>query len=182
MDPSINPGFHYRVRVLGRSTNSTYLFGGRALLLKSVGIGYGKRITFASEKLNENRNYFYSDTNEDGYGFELVTITEGDVFTVFSKELGRSIGQAHVNSVLNERECDRTVTCEGTVQKHVTYEVIISLRYAGDVHGLLCLLSDEEVSMSLMAVVEKPKGSKVATMKQLCDIKHHVFGSCMLLP
>ncbi len=43
VDPRITPGFQYRVRQLG---SGKYLFKGRAMTLQSIGMGYGKRITF----------------------------------------------------------------------------------------------------------------------------------------
>ena len=53
--PSIVPGFRYYVR---HCDKQNYLFEGRALALVSVGLGYGKRLTFSGDSLNENNNFF----------------------------------------------------------------------------------------------------------------------------
>ena len=45
-------------------------------------MGYGKRITFASEKRNGNNNYFWSDNYPAGYGFNIHVISAGEKFTI----------------------------------------------------------------------------------------------------
>lgn len=45
-------------------------------------MGYGKRITFASESHNMNDNYFWSDSHPEGYGFGLCLVQEHDKFTL----------------------------------------------------------------------------------------------------
>lgn len=72
---------------------------GRALRLVSVGMGYGKRITFASDKHNINDNYFWSDTHPEGYGFALRLVQEGDKFTLRDAN-GYSVATAEVISLL----------------------------------------------------------------------------------
>lgn len=60
------PGFTYRVRPLGLKRK--HLFGGKALCLISIGAGYGKRLTFKPlpTSLNDNDNFFWSDSYADG--------------------------------------------------------------------------------------------------------------------
>lgn len=67
VDPRIIPGFHYRVRP---ANCRRHLFEGRSLLLQSVGMGYGKRITFKPDTLNSPENYFWSDSHPEGVGME----------------------------------------------------------------------------------------------------------------
>lgn len=66
VDPRILPGFKYIVR---RLDSVTPLFDGRALKLVSVGVGYGKRISFEPDEgcLNDPRNYFWSDSASQGF-------------------------------------------------------------------------------------------------------------------
>lgn len=61
------------------------MFGGRALALQSIGSGYARRFTFQPDegKLNENENYFWSDSRPDGFAFEIEVISVGDKFTIF---------------------------------------------------------------------------------------------------
>lgn len=77
VDPRILTGFQYRVRP---ASSKKSLFGGTALTLLSVGRGYGKRLTFSSENLNCNDNYFWSDSNPEGYGFSIQAVSPGDDF------------------------------------------------------------------------------------------------------
>ncbi|KAK9679115.1 hypothetical protein QE152_g40261 [Popillia japonica] len=89
IDKRVIPGFKYRIRPLpglnDANRNKKYLFGGRALVLKSIGRGYSRRFTFEADKdcLNNNANYFWSDNSPEGYAFELEAISEGDKFTIF---------------------------------------------------------------------------------------------------
>lgn len=61
------------------------MFGGRALELQSIGRGYARRFTFQpdSGQLNNNENYFWSDSRPDGFMFVLEVVSVGDKFTVF---------------------------------------------------------------------------------------------------
>lgn len=77
MDPRILTGFSYRVRP---ADAKKHLFGGAALVLQGIGRGYGKRLTFASTSLNNNENYFWSDSHPEGYGFSIQAVVPGDSF------------------------------------------------------------------------------------------------------
>lgn len=77
VDPRILTGFKYRVRA---ADSKKFLFNGDALVLQAIGRGYGKRLTFASNNLNNNGNYFWSDTNPEGYGFSIEAVSPGDKF------------------------------------------------------------------------------------------------------
>ena len=64
VDENITPGFYYRVR---RIHDSSFLFNGEARRLVSVGMGYGKRITFGGDHVIDNTDFFfYSDTEQEG--------------------------------------------------------------------------------------------------------------------
>lgn len=87
VDKRVCPGFKYKVVPLpgpvGRQTS--LLFGGRALTLISIGRGYSRRFTFEANNncLNENENYFWSDSRPEGFAFELEIVSDGDKFTIF---------------------------------------------------------------------------------------------------
>lgn len=88
VDKRIIPGFKYPVRPLPQigqnPTMHKCLFNDSALTLKSIGRGYARRFTFeATESLNNNENYFWSDNRPEGYAFELEVISAGDKFTLF---------------------------------------------------------------------------------------------------
>ena len=79
MDPRIIPGFYYRVKPSG---SRRHLFEGRSMILQSVGMGYGKRITFKPDTLNAPENYFWSDSHPEGLGFETRAIHPGMKFSI----------------------------------------------------------------------------------------------------
>lgn len=64
---------------------SNYLFNGKALTLLNIGRGYARRLTFESgeSKLNNNENYFWSDSRPEGFSFEIEVVSVGDKFTIF---------------------------------------------------------------------------------------------------
>lgn len=89
IDNRIIPGFKYRVRPLPgyhtQSVEKPYIFNEKALTLRSIGRGYSRRFTFQADatSLNNNENYFWSDSRPEGFAFELELVSQGDRFTVF---------------------------------------------------------------------------------------------------
>ena len=75
--PNIVIGAKYKVRNLA---TGKYLFEGRALRLVSIGRGYGKRISFEGKTKIDTDNFFYSDTNAEGWGFTIEAISAGEKF------------------------------------------------------------------------------------------------------
>ena len=63
---------------------SKHMFNGRALRLLSIGRGYSRRLTFQADSstLNNNNNYFWSDSRPEGFAFELEVVSPGDKFTL----------------------------------------------------------------------------------------------------
>lgn len=62
-----------------------YLFGGNSLTLQSIGYGYSRRITFAPPpgQLNNNGNYFYSDSRPYGFAFQPELVSIGEKYTIY---------------------------------------------------------------------------------------------------
>jgi len=60
------------------------MFNGRALQLLNIGRGYSRRLTFQADSntLNNNDNYFWSDSRPEGFAFELEVVSTGDKFTL----------------------------------------------------------------------------------------------------
>jgi hypothetical protein len=87
------PGFHYRVRPAG---SKKLLFEGQSLRLVSIGLGYGKRITFEPrvKNLNASNNFFWSDSHPDGLGFEPRAVHAGMKFEV--RATGQRLGEGSV--------------------------------------------------------------------------------------
>jgi len=122
IDPKICAGFMYRVRPL---TTRKKLFKGLPLHLQSIGMGYGKRITFASEKRNGNNNYFWSDNYPAGYGFNIHVISAGEKFTICDAN-HLAIGTCEIIEVEEaQMEIDDEETFEdNVVTKHVEVEML----------------------------------------------------------
>ena len=125
----ILPGFRYRVRLSG--TNE-YLFGGKALKLESIGQGYGKRITFESEDILENNNFFWSDSHEAGFAFSPEILSGGEVFQV-SDSLGKDVGTFSVDSVSRQQITGVTLDKQNIVNIHAKVSICGSmLQYEKD--------------------------------------------------
>lgn len=101
MDPRILPGFRYRVRHVG---TERYLFNGRALTLQSIGLGYGKRLTFTGDSLNFNDNYFWSDSDPRGFAFSLDAVQPADRLTIYGNNGVGVIGEVKVERVPGVQE------------------------------------------------------------------------------
>ena len=117
IDSEIAPGFRYRVREIETQKD---LFNGQAKYLESIGQGYGKRLTFESDDILENDNFFWTDSNEFGYAFSLQAVSIGDVFVAKTGNI--ELGFAKVVQV---RDSQRIVSSEiqaGAVMKKVEVE------------------------------------------------------------
>ena len=101
VDPSIVPGFRYRVRRVG---TDHYLFDGKALTLLSIGLGYGKRLTFTGDSLNFNDNYFWSDSDPNGFAFSLDGVQVEDKLTAYAADESGVIGEVKVERIHGVQE------------------------------------------------------------------------------
>ncbi|XP_074622661.1 uncharacterized protein LOC141880962 [Acropora palmata] len=130
VDRHIIPGFAYCVR---RNGTDDYLFDGVALLLKSIGRGYGKRLTFESEDI-ENDNFFWSDSNpEEGFVFSIQVVFVGDHFNVVDRK-GRVVGETHVKSVGLEQEIKKVSTHKSVINVEVSVKMDCTLKFSSQDH------------------------------------------------
>lgn len=70
------------------------MFGGRALRLLGIGMGYAKRLTFEPDSFLHPDNYLWSDNHPDGLGLEIKAVHKGMVFTIYAGD--QELGQASV--------------------------------------------------------------------------------------
>lgn len=105
VDESICPGFRYRVRYMG---SKDFLFDGEPRMLQSIGLGYGKRLTFSGETLNNNENYFWSDSRPEGYAFTVSAVEAGDKFVIYD-EMSRVVGDVDIIEVDERQTEEKTV-------------------------------------------------------------------------
>lgn len=160
VDTRILAGFSYRVRP---AHSRKHLFGGRSLLLKSIGMGYGKRITFHSDRLNHNNNYFWSDSFSDGLGFSIQVVSVGMKF-VIEDQNGAIIGQACISEAdLPQVEEDSFISENSVVCKSVRVDIIcnITLDHEDDVRTL---------RVNGLAIVEKAKNQSQACVSKIVNI------------
>jgi len=159
VDPRILPGFFYRARPV-HSRKS--LFGGRALLLKTVGRGYGKRITFDSDRLNSNANYFWSDSFYDGLGFSIQVVFDGMDF-VIEDQNGAIIGRARIIEA-DVPQVEEHQSIKGDhISKRVRVDIICNITF-----------DHEEVVRTLrvngLAIVEKSRWQPQARVTSIVNI------------
>jgi len=174
VDKRILPGFQYRVRKLGGRNPERYLFRGKALALQSIGMGYGKRITFEGDTLNQNSNYFYSDTNPAGFALSLVAVSAGDQFTVTTPETEHPVAEVRLIEVESQEEIDCVVEEDMNLVKRVQLSFCFDVDYASD-HGLMALYSRQRLQATGTAVVERKKNARKAftTFIEGIELPHH---------
>eukprot|EP00112_Aurelia_sp_Birch-Aquarium-sp1_P000913 Seg109.3 transcript_id=Seg109.3/GoldUCD/mRNA.D3Y31 product="M-phase phosphoprotein 8" protein_id=Seg109.3/GoldUCD/D3Y31 len=104
----ITPGFCYKVKENG---SNRFFFDGNGRYLEYIGQGYGKRLTFESDNILENENFFWSDSNAMGYTFTIQAISAGETFIA-------KIGEAEIGTAI--------VTRVGQIQEIVNSEIKIN--------------------------------------------------------
>lgn len=130
VDKKIVPGFAYRVR---RNGTNDFLFHGCSAVLKSIGRGYGKRLTFHSQEL-ENDNFFWSDSNPDeGFAFSIQVLFEGDKFEVVDRK-GRVMAVTNVTAVGDEQEIEKVFVLKGKISIVVSVEMECTLKFSSQDH------------------------------------------------
>nr|XP_023019872.1 uncharacterized protein LOC111508557 [Leptinotarsa decemlineata] len=129
VDPRIIPGFCYKIRPNDRKDP---LFGGRALKLLSIGMGYAKRLTFQPDSLVEPDNYLWSDSHPDGLGLEPRAVHKGMKFVIKADDM--ILGEADVFRDDNpqfEEHMEKIQTPNGiAIQKYIHIDVICHVHLA----------------------------------------------------
>nr|CAD7590117.1 unnamed protein product [Timema genevievae] len=156
VDPRVAPGFRYRVRPIqeqGRSKGQTeyhYFFGGKALTLQSIGRGYTRRVTFEGDSLNDNDNYFWSDSWPLGFAFELEVTRPGEKYTLYDAN-SVAMGTAEiVEMTAPQEEVSHVILDDGSVEKTVRVRLLCKVEwFEGQLTASLPVRG--------LAVVVKPK-------------------------
>lgn len=164
VDPRIIPGFFYKVRPNDRKN---HLFGGRALRLLSIGMGYAKRLTFQPDSLVAPDNYLWSDNHPDGLGLEPRAVHKDMKFILKSSDM--VLGEAQVfrdDLPQVEKHMERIKTPAGeAVQKYIFIDVLCHIRLARTGGATT---ENEEYLMRVtgLAVVRKePKASEANVIR-----------------
>ena len=176
VDKKIVPGFAYRVRWNG--TNE-YLFDGVALVLESIGKGYGKRLTFHSQDI-ENDNFFWSDSNsEEGFAFSIQVVFEGDKFDVVDRK-GRVVGETQVTAVGDEQEIEEVSVRKGKTNIVASVEMECTLKFSTQDHVPENLRGQTvDVVTSGLALTQKDKKSWKAKTVEIRNVHILDLGACL---
>ncbi|KAK7486611.1 hypothetical protein BaRGS_00022136 [Batillaria attramentaria] len=187
VDPRILPGFRYKVRHAGPGAQR-YLFEGRAMTLQSIGLGYGKRLTFTGESLNFNDNYFWSDSDPNGFAFSLEAVREGDRLSIYGNngsgvlERSRSRGRLVRRKKFLASNSKNTgiyifvvhfflQVVNGDVIKRVRVTMRCNVIYHHHSHGRVDYKLHDMETLTGEAVLVKKRGSRVAAL----DSVHNVY-------
>lgn len=175
VDTKVIPGFAYRVR---RNGTNDYLFDGDALVLKDIGRGYGKRLTFHSEVI-DNDNFFWSDSNpEEGFAFSVQVIFEGDKFDVMDRQ-GRKVAETQLIAVGEEQEIEEISLRKREVNMVVSVEMECSLIFSPFDHVPEHLRGQTvDLPTSGLALSQKTLTCWKAETIEIRDVHIPDFGSC----
>jgi hypothetical protein len=169
-------GFRYKIRQLG---TKNYFFNGNALCLLTIGCGYGKRITFEGCTRNYNPNFFWSDSIPEGFGFSIQAVAKNDKFGALTDE-GRPAAEITVQDVLNQIEISQEIN-NGAIFKTIKVTLICDIVHMTDPHGMMPLRSNSfDTVIEARAILEKPKGAREATLKEVMASDVPFIGSCIL--
>lgn len=177
VDKHVVPGFAFRIRLNG---SDSYLFGGEALVLERIGQGYGKRLTFESEDLINNENFFWSDSNPGlGFGFSIQVVFQGDKFSVFDSA-DRKVAQVAVNNLREEQEIVSSHVEDDCLVKEVcVLDMECEFSFCNDAHVPQMLQGQNmELPVSGVAVARKQYNQPKAKLFGIKDILVPLLGTC----
>lgn len=179
LDSRIAPGFRYFVRYLG---TDEYLFDGEARRLESIGLGYGRRLTFTGEKLNFNENFFWTDSRPEGFAFTIEAVREGNEFAIIDSD-HQQIGVAVVETAeFPQIEISTEIKGSSVVKNvKVRFSCYIKHNNLNSGAGSLININAQDFEMvEGIAQVVKERGSKEAVVRSITGVYFQSFGKCNL--
>ncbi|CAL1277062.1 unnamed protein product [Larinioides sclopetarius] len=178
VDKNILPGFQYKVR---KNLSEEYLFNGQARFLEAIGLGYGKRLTFQGDSLNENDNYFWSDSRLHGYGFTFQAIAPNTVFRILDTSCGQDIGRIIVNNpaISPDIEIGTVIENGGRIEKRVEVHFSCDVVFSNNCTQQTVLV--EDVSVKGEATVIRDGASTKARVAKIV-LQDFIQDNCYMLP
>lgn len=177
VDDRICPGFKYHVRYLG---SNRQVFHGEPRLLESIGMGYGKRLTFKGDNPNIQDCVFWSDSNPEGYGFSISVINKGEKYMIYDS-LNQRIGDIVIESVQEPQVEEAMTCCKGDVTKMVRVQFTCSIQYHNRLdHSLYHIVNKDLQTVNGIAVVTRDRKSREAKVVCIKDIKFLNMETCTL--
>jgi len=160
VDPRIVPGFRYRVRPIDDENKpggtSKHMFNGRALQLLNIGRGYSRRLTFQADSntLNNNNNYFWSDSRPEGFAFELEVVSTGDKFTLQNTNHTAAGTLEILQNSAPQEEVSQAVLSDGSIEKRVRLAALCKVEWFENGQSVTV------VPIHGLAVAVKPKNGQ----------------------
>ncbi|XP_069683620.1 uncharacterized protein [Periplaneta americana] len=171
IDSRIVPGFRYRVRPIQEQVNGhpvpKHLFNGRALQLQSIGRGYSRRLTFQADSntLNNNTNYFWSDSRPEGFAFELELVSPGDKFTLHDANhvAAGTLEILHIEAP--QEEVSQVVLNDGSIEKTARLRAVCKVEWFDNGQSAIVM------PIRGLAVAVKPKqGDQGASVTRVMNV------------
>lgn len=186
VDNRICTGFRYRVRragALNTKGSNDYFWGGKARALLSMGMGYGRRLTFQDDQLNNNECYFWSDSEPAGYAFNIHAVDEGQKFLIQGED-DAVLGEGCVEAIHEPQEEISMKAVKGRVTKHVAVALTCRITYYHKHHhGLMELMAHEDQeTVTGEAVVVRPSSSAKATLQAIEGVFLPRLGNVKFVP
>ncbi|XP_021355386.1 uncharacterized protein LOC110451592 [Mizuhopecten yessoensis] len=178
VDRRICPGFRYQVRYVSRKDD---VFEGRGRYLTSVGMGYGKRLTFKGDKLNVNDCFFWSDNDEGGYAFSHDVLEKGEKFVLYDSN-SQPIGDVIVESATECPQIEESMEITNThVKKTVRVRFACVINYHTRFHGNLVEVNNQDIEIvEGLADVIKQRRERQAHVQCIKDVHLMRAGACTL--
>ncbi|CAK1580316.1 unnamed protein product [Parnassius mnemosyne] len=137
IDPRVRTGFRYKIRPMQAldapplSVKPRYLFGGKALTLQAIGRGFARRLTFEpiDSTLNDNANYFWTDSRPEGFVFEIEAVSVGDKFTIYDANHEPQGILEVVQQQKNQVELEQSISEDGTIEKKVKISTLCKVEW-----------------------------------------------------
>ncbi|XP_060070434.1 uncharacterized protein LOC132550389 [Ylistrum balloti] len=178
VDRRICPGFRYKVRYVSRNDD---VFDGKGRYLMSVGMGYGKRLTFKGDKFNVNDCCFWSDSDEDGYAFSNDVLERGEKFIVYDTN-SQPIGDVIVESTTGCPQIEVSMeTTNMRVKKTVHVRFACIINYHNRFHGNLVEVNNQDIEVvEGLADVIKQRREREAHVHCIKGVHLKRAGECTL--
>jgi hypothetical protein len=146
-------------------------------------MGYGKRLTFTGETLNNNECYFWSDSEPEGFAFSIQAVDEGQKFIVMDSD-ETVVAEGFVDRIHEPQEEISTTSSKEGVTKHVNVTLTCSVKYYHrHHHGLVdVMVHENQETISGEAVLHKPRRSRKAKLVAIENVFLQRVGNCKLIP
>ncbi|XP_033740582.1 LOW QUALITY PROTEIN: uncharacterized protein LOC117327630 [Pecten maximus] len=178
VDRRVCPGFRYKVRFVSRRDD---VFDGKGRCLLSVGMGYGKRLTFKGDKLNVNDCFFWSDNDEDGYAFSHDVLEKGEKFILYDSN-SQPIGDVVVESATECPQIEESMeTTKTHIKKVVRVRFACVINYHTRFHGSLVEVNNQDIEIveGLVDVI-KQRREREAQVQCIRNVHLMRAGDCTL--